>query len=195
MARIAAATAAVMGGALVIAAGGAWWVLRSSLPQLDGQVSLGGIHARIRLERDAAGVPTITAQNRNDLAFALGYLHAQDRFFQMDLLRRAAAGELSALLGPALLPTDRDLRRHRFRDVARSALTRLDAPMRTRLDAYVSTPGRAVGGAGRRAPVRPWNQLLPHCFSHAAMTLSPFQKVSGGLGRPSPDSYGGVRRV
>jgi penicillin amidase len=124
-------------GALLLAALAAWLMLRASLPILDGQV-LTGVRAGVRLERDADGVPTVTAQNRDDLAFGLGYLHAQDRFFQMDLLRRAAAGELAALLGPALLPADRELRRHRFRDVARHAVANLDAPTRAVLEAYAS---------------------------------------------------------
>jgi penicillin amidase len=136
--RIAVAAGIFLVGAVVLAALAAWLVLRASLPTLDGRVALAGVHASVRVERDADGVPSITAQNRGDLAFALGYLHAQDRFFQMDLLRHAAAGELAALLGPSLLPADRVLRRHRFRDVARSAVAALDAPSRAVLDAYAS---------------------------------------------------------
>jgi penicillin G amidase len=132
----------VLGGLLVamlaLATLIAWLVLRASLPTLDGRAARSGVHAGVRVDRDADGVPTITAQNRGDLAFALGYLHAQDRFFQMDLSRRAAAGELAALLGPPLLPADRKLRRHRFRDVARNAAASLDAPTRAVLDAYVN---------------------------------------------------------
>src|SRR5271168_4594488 len=133
--RIGAVAAIFLVGALLLAILAAWLVLRASLPTLDGRVARSGVRAGVRVDRDADGVPSITAQNRSDLAFALGYLHAQDRFFQMDLLRRAAAGELAALLGPALLPADRDLRRHRFRDVARSAVTGLDTSTRAVLDA------------------------------------------------------------
>ena len=92
--RIGAAAGIFLVGALLLATLAAWLVLRASLPALDGRAAHTGVQASVRVERDAAGVPTITAQNRNDLAFALGYVHAQDRFFQMDLLRRAAAGEL-----------------------------------------------------------------------------------------------------
>ena len=135
--RVGAFTGIVLIGALSLAAFAAWLMLRASLPILDGQARA-GVHASVRVDRDADGVPTITARSRDDLAFGLGYLHAQDRFFQMDLLRRAAAGELAALLGPALLPADRELRRHRFRNVARDAVASLDAPTRAILDAYAS---------------------------------------------------------
>ena len=115
----------------------AWLSLRMSLPTIDGTASLHGLGANILVQRDAVGVPTITAQNRTDLALGLGYVHAQDRFFEMDLMRRAAAGELSALLGPGLIKVDRDLRLHQFRRVARAALLQLDPAQRKLLDAYV----------------------------------------------------------
>ncbi|HEX6861625.1 MAG TPA: penicillin acylase family protein, partial [Thermoanaerobaculia bacterium] len=69
--------------------------LRASLPQLDGTRSLPGLSAEVTVERDGLGVPTIRAANRLDAARALGFLHGQERFFQMDLMRRKAAGELS----------------------------------------------------------------------------------------------------
>src|SRR5687768_8518115 len=84
--------------------------LRSSLPRLDGELAAEGIAARATIERDAAGTPTLKAASRRDLAYATGFAHAQDRFFQMDLMRRAAAGELSELLGAGLVATDRQLR-------------------------------------------------------------------------------------
>ncbi len=136
--RFLGTAAAILGAALAAAAAVAWLTLRASLPTIDGYATLSGIAARVSIERDAMGVPTIKGRSRNDLARGLGYVHGQDRFFQMDLLRRAAAGELSALLGPALLPTDRQLRKHRFRAVARAILARLDPPGRALLDAYVA---------------------------------------------------------
>jgi penicillin G amidase len=154
--RIGAVAGIVPVGAVLLATLAAWLVLRASLPTLDGRAARTGVHASVRVERDADGVPSITAQNRSDLAFALGYLHAQDRFFQMDLLRRAAAGELAALLGPPMLPADRELRRHRFRDVARSAVASLDAPTRAVLDAYVN--GANAGLRALRA--RPFEYWL-----------------------------------
>lgn len=114
-----------------------WLGIRASLPKLDGQTSLAGLSAPVTVQRDALGVPTLTAVNRNDLARALGFAHAQDRYFQMDLLRRAAAGELSELLGPGLLPLDRRLRLHRFRTSARAVVAAIDPAHRALLDAYV----------------------------------------------------------
>jgi penicillin amidase len=126
-------------GVLVFAAAvGAWLTLRASLPVIDGRAALPGLTAPVTIERDAAGVPTITGADRADLARALGYLHGQDRFFQMDLMRRAAAGELSALLGASLLPEDRLLRVHRFRDVAVRVIARADASSRALIQAYTA---------------------------------------------------------
>ncbi|MDH3550447.1 MAG: penicillin acylase family protein, partial [Gammaproteobacteria bacterium] len=59
-----------------------WLGLRASLPQLDGEVSVAGLSSPVSVERDADGIPVITASNRMDLAFATGYVHGQDRFFQ-----------------------------------------------------------------------------------------------------------------
>ena len=154
--RLVVLAVVVPAATIMVAALAAWLVLRASLPRLDGRAARSGVHAEVRVSRDAAGVPTLTAQNRSDLAFALGYVHAQDRFFQMDLLRRAAAGELAALLGPALLPADRELRRHRFRDVAERAVANLDARSRTLLDAYAD--GANAGLSALRA--RPFEYWL-----------------------------------
>ena len=71
--------------------------LRGSLPVLDGERDLPGLSAQVTIERDAKGVPTIQGANRSDVARATGFLHGQDRFFQMDLMRRRAAGELAHL--------------------------------------------------------------------------------------------------
>ena len=81
--------------------------LHASLPIQEGTVSLPGLEADVTVVRDALGVPTITALSRRDAAAALGFLHAQERFFQMDLQRRQAAGELSALVGGRALELDR----------------------------------------------------------------------------------------
>ncbi len=88
---------------------------RQSLPQLVGTIEGVGVGHSVTVTRDAEGVPTVKAVTRVDAAYVLGYLHAQERFFQMDLLRRAGAGELSELLGDGMLAVDRVRRRHRFR--------------------------------------------------------------------------------
>lgn len=115
------------------------WVyarVRASLPQLDGTAAVHGLTGNITVERDALGVPTIRGQSRVDLAHALGFLHAQDRFFQMDVWRRAAAGELSELFGPKTLPHDQAMRLHGFRRIAAATLAQLPAEQRALLEAY-----------------------------------------------------------
>ena len=92
-----------------------WLGLRASLPDLDGEVVLTGLDDVATIERDADGIPVITATSRKDLAFATGYAHGQDRFFQMDLIRRQASGELSELVGAAAVDVDKQYRFHRFR--------------------------------------------------------------------------------
>ncbi|HKE01073.1 MAG TPA: penicillin acylase family protein, partial [Planctomycetota bacterium] len=104
------------------AIGAGWLALRASLPAIEGEEALAGLGAPVAVERDAAGIPVIRGASRADVARATGFVHAQDRLFQMDLLRHAGAGELSALLGPALLETDRRIRLHQFRQRARAAL-------------------------------------------------------------------------
>ncbi|GAB7203242.1 penicillin acylase family protein [Dickeya oryzae] len=100
-----------LGGVLVIVlAATVWWLLRQSLPPIDGELRVPGLHTAVTIDRDDAGVPIIRANDRQSAAFALGFVHAQDRFFQMDLLRRNAAGELAALVGAAALPLDRQHR-------------------------------------------------------------------------------------
>ncbi len=134
----------------------AWLALRASLPALEGETAVAGLGATVRVERDALGVPVIRGASRLDVARATGYVHAQERFFQMDLTRRSAAGELSALLGPALVDADRRLRQHRFRARARAVLDALDAPQRDLLAAYAE--GANAGLAALRA--RPPEYLL-----------------------------------
>jgi len=117
---------------------GSWFYgkLRSSLPQLDGTATIAGLQHPVSVERDALGMPTIHAGNSFDAARALGFLHAQDRFFQMDLTRRRAAGELSELFGKATLEIDRSARRHEFRALAQQVLQRETPSQRALLEAY-----------------------------------------------------------
>ncbi len=114
----------------------AWLALRGSLPELDGETSVDGLSAVATIERDSFGIPTITATNRVDLAFATGFAHGQDRFFQIDLIRRQAAGELSEIVGAAALETDKRFRFHRFRSRAQIALSGLSAAESAILKGY-----------------------------------------------------------
>jgi penicillin amidase len=117
-------------------AAGLWTTVWLSHPVLDGTIDLAGLDARVEVGRDAYGVPVVTVSSRRDLALATGFIHAQERFFQMDLLRRIAAGELSALVGRAALGVDRDHRLHRFRAAAEQLVTVMPAGDRALLDAY-----------------------------------------------------------
>ncbi len=117
-------------------AGWAWIQLGRSLPQVDGSRSLPGLSAPVSVDRDALGMPTIKGANRRDVARALGFVHAQDRFFQMDLSRRRAAGELSELFGRAALATDQGARLHRFRHRAAAVLAAATPGDRALVTAY-----------------------------------------------------------
>ena len=116
----------------------AYGLFRNSLPQLDGDIVTDGLAADVTISRDANGVPTIVAENRTDLAYATGFVHGQDRFFQMDLTRRNAAGELAELVGVAALNVDRRHRFHRFRARAEDVLVTLDDVETGILEAYVA---------------------------------------------------------
>ncbi len=124
--------------ALVAAGVGIWFYLqmRGSLPPLDGSISVSGLNAPVTLERDAHGIATLRGADRRDVARALGFAHAQDRFFQMDLLRRSAAGELSALFGKVALDADKLNRPHDFRALARQVLAATPPAQRALLEAY-----------------------------------------------------------
>ncbi len=140
-------TALVVVGAIVVAIGARVMVGRS-LPVLDGSLALGGLSAPVTVTRDALGIPTITAASRVDLARAMGFLHGQERFFQMDLQRRQPAGELSALVGAAALNADRAQRVHRFRAVATRALALAPADYRAELDAYAAGVNAGLAALG-----------------------------------------------
>ena len=109
---------------------GTLWQLRSmraALPQLDGQIPLAGLTAPVTIRRDAHGVPHITAQNLDDLWRAQGYVTAQDRLWQMDMLRRYAAGNLAELLGPSMIEHDRAQRVLQILPTAANAAAALPA--------------------------------------------------------------------
>src|SRR5688500_7941466 len=126
---------------LVAAVAGVLFVyvyLRQSLPQLDGEIPTAGLTAPVEILRDRAGVPHIFAQSERDAQFALGFLHAQDRLWQLEMNRRIAAGRLAEVLGPAALETDRFVRTLGVRRAAQANLERLDAETRAALDAYAA---------------------------------------------------------
>ena len=127
-----------------------------SLPLLDGRIEVGGLISGVTIERDILGVPTIRGSNRFDVARALGFLHAQERFFQMDLLRRSGAGELAELFGPVALDADRASRLHRFRHRARARIDESTDAERRMLDAYTE----GVNSGLEALEARPFEYLL-----------------------------------
>ncbi len=122
--------------ALIVGVWWLYWIARRPLPQLDGSVAVPGISAKVRVVRDEHGVPTIEAATLEDLFFAQGYVTAQDRLWQMDLLRRAAAGELSEVIGDATVQMDREQRILGLRIAAEAAEKKISARDRVYFDAY-----------------------------------------------------------
>lgn len=142
---------------LVALAGAAGYAaLSGSLAQLDGAMTMQGPEAPVALQRDGAGTLTVQAASRRDAAWALGFAHGQDRFFQMDLLRRVAAGELAALVGEAAVDVDLRHRLHRMRAVAEAAYAFLPPDQRALADAYRDGVNAGLG----KLRVRPWEYLL-----------------------------------
>ena len=136
---------------LVILVGGLVW-MRGSLPPLDGSGSLPGLSATATLQRDSLGIAVIRTRSYEDAIRAQGFAHGQDRFFQMDLLRRLVAGEMAALFGEVALASDRRYRPFGYRDAARGHLQRLTPRERTLLTAYVEGVNAGLRSLGRRPP-------------------------------------------
>ena len=152
MVRLALAWLAAAAATLAVAAIATRQVLVASLPQTSGSRTLPGVSAAVRVDRDSLGIPTVRGASRLDVARATGFVHAQDRFFQMDLGRRLAAGELAALTGPASLALDKTVRVHRLRAVAREVLALTDPRQRALLDAYADGVNAGLAALGARPP-------------------------------------------
>lgn len=121
---------------LLLAGGTGYGLMWANLPKLEGKVSVDGPAQSATLSRDKLGTAVIHASSRADAAYTLGYAHGQDRFFQMDLLRRNAAGELAGLFGDAALPLDKKHRLHQFRKRAADSLQALPTRQREILARY-----------------------------------------------------------
>jgi penicillin amidase len=144
--------------------GGLLWITQ---PGGDRVTAIPGLSAPVDITIDADGVPRIHAANQTDAAAALGFLHARERMFQMDMMRRAMRGELSEIVGPATLPLDRMMRTLGVRQAAEADLAALPAPTRAMLDAYANGVNAWIAATGRRASIeflpfgapRPWTAL------------------------------------
>ena len=122
----------------VLAAGAAGLWLHSSLAVTDGRLRLPGLEREVRVTRDAHGIPTVVAQNEHDADFVIGFLHAQDRLFAMDMMRRYGAGRLAELFGARFVALDRGTRMLGLYRAAERQYAGLAAPTRAALDAYAA---------------------------------------------------------
>ncbi|MGI9216804.1 MAG: penicillin acylase family protein, partial [Hydrogenophaga sp.] len=112
------------------------WYARQSLPQTDGELRLPGLRASVQVHRDASDVTHILASDPRDAWMAMGYVHAQERGWQLEFNRRIMRGTLSELLGPATLDTDRLMRTLGIREAAQRQVARLPPEAQTALQAY-----------------------------------------------------------
>ena len=156
---------------LLLAVAGTWLTLRASLPQLTGQLRMPALSAQVIVTRDALGVATIKGDSRRDVWFALGFVHAQERWFEMDLMRRLAAGELAELVGAAALPLDRPHRQFRMRARAEKILATAPPERLDELTAYRDGANAGLAALGSR----PWEYWLlgsaPRPWSNADSIL------------------------
>ncbi|HEX2151003.1 MAG TPA: penicillin acylase family protein, partial [Stellaceae bacterium] len=114
---------------LLVVLGGGYFYLRSSLPRVEGRITVAGLSAPVTIARDADGVPLITANDDADAAFGLGFAHAQDRLFQMETMRRYGAGRLSEIFGARAVGTDKQMRVLGLYRLAEASFSHLSAPV------------------------------------------------------------------
>jgi penicillin G amidase len=143
----------------------AYFAVHSALPQLDGRLQVHGLSAPVTVTRDAHGVPAIEAANLDDLFFAQGFVTAQDRLWQMDVMRRFAGGELSEVLGPDLLGIDREQRILGLRSAAKKSLEAANPRDRAFFEDYARGVNAYISTHRDRLPIefrilhyspRPW---------------------------------------
>lgn len=120
--------------ALTLVAG--YGYLQTSLPETEGNIALPGLKHPVEVVRDRSGIPHITAKTTHDALFTLGFVHAQDRLWQMEMNRRTGAGRLSEIMGDATLSTDKFLRTVGFYQSAKNAYERFDKDTQESLQAY-----------------------------------------------------------
>ena len=143
--------------AILLASAGAiawgYFLAHSALPQLDGTVQVHGLSAPVTVTRDAHGIPTIEASNLQDLFFAQGYVTAQDRLWQMDTMRRFAAGELAEILGDDFLKHDREQRILGLRIAAKKTIEIAPQPDQARFEAYARGVNAYIESHRTRLPL------------------------------------------
>nr|WP_193752161.1 penicillin acylase family protein [Microbacterium oxydans] len=112
------------------------WTIQRSFPQTDGSIELDGLQAEVTVQRDDRGIPTITADSTDDLFYAQGFVHAQDRFFEMDFRRHVTSGRVAEMFGESQAGTDAFLRTLGWRKVAEAEVEAMDDTTRGYYEAY-----------------------------------------------------------
>jgi penicillin amidase len=139
----------IVGTALVLG----WWIVRRSLARLDGSVAIGGLKDGVIVDRDGWGRPWIRAKSLQDVVTAQGYVMAQDRLWQMDLLRRAAGGDLSEIFGEVGLAYDRENRTLGMRQAAERAAADASPEIRALLEDYARGVNDNIAERGGKLPI------------------------------------------
>lgn len=167
-----------------------WWFILRPLPEVDGAAFLSGLQKEVSVDRDTWGVPHIRAASLNDLAEAQGYVMAQDRLWQMDLLRRIARGQLAEIVGSEALPLDREFRTFGFGRAAERDVPLLDAEARGAYEAYARGVNRFIEQHEKRLPLefsllkykpQPWqvsDSLVIAGYMYQTLTDSWEEKLS-----------------
>jgi penicillin G amidase len=150
IARNVIATLLVLAGIALLSG---WWFVHRPLPRLDGQITLAGLKEGVLVDRDQWGRPWIRAKSTEDLVMAQGYVMAQDRLWQMDLLRRAAAGDLSEIVGPAALKIDEENRILGMRQAAERAAKESSPEIRGLLESYARGVNQFIVQQRGRLPI------------------------------------------
>ena len=143
---------ATLAGTILVLLAGAYALVASSLPRRDGQAHVAKLAAPIDVELDRHAVPRLRAASLEDALRGEGYMHAQERFFEMDLVRRAPAGELAALVGAAAIDRDRAMKPFEFRRRARELLARLSPEQAAWIAAYTEGVNSGLADLRSRPP-------------------------------------------
>lgn len=185
---------------LAAAASYAYFITQAALPQLDGQITVPGLSSRVTVTRDSHGVPTIEAASLEDLFFAQGYITAQDRLWQMDVMRRFGSGELSEILGEETLKLDRQQRILGLRAAAKKSLAMASERDRSFFEAYARGVNAYISSRSRCLPIefrilryapKPWtaedsvviaNQMVKDLNYHYFFDALAREKVLAKLG-------------
>ena len=149
----------------ITAAGAGAYLIRRAFPVTSGRLAVAGLQEPVEVIRDRWGIPHVFARNTHDLLFAQGYVHAQDRLWQMELNRRAASGRLSEVSGRATLETDRFLRTIGLRRAAEAEAQRLSGAIKEALEAYAG---------GVNAFIETHRGRLPIEFTFVGLTPEPW---------------------